>query len=185
MPAESAPARRAQNLLLEREVNVLGGYVDKTLDLALWSETSGPLLALSVKSQMSSISANARNRFEEYFADAANLHTRFPMLAFGFLLILPYETASGEQVIDQSGQPTPLAWRVLRLLQGVSGRIDPESQVGHYEETALLLVDFNATPVQIHPSFPDSQSGLRIENFFDRLVSRFWQRNPTLRRDSK
>ncbi|MDW8352182.1 MAG: hypothetical protein RML99_09750 [Anaerolineae bacterium] len=133
---------------------------------------------------MSSIAANAKNRFEEYLADATNLHMRFPMLVFGFLMILPYQGMSGkltERVIDESGQPTSLAWRVLRLLQGVSGRIDPESLVGHYEEAALLVINFSATPVQVHPSFPDEQSGLRIEDFFDRLAARFWQRNPTLR----
>lgn len=178
------PPESSAQLRLEREVAVLGGYVDKTLDLALRSETSGPLLALSVKSQMSSIAANAKNRFEEYLADAANLHTRFPMLVFGFLMILPHEAVSGdrtERVIDPSGQPSALALRVLHLVQSVSGRASPEAAVGRYEETALLVIDFKADSPRVHPTFPAAASELRIEDFFDRLAARFWQRNPTLR----
>lgn len=170
---------------LSRSVRILGGYVDKEVDISLQSDTSGPLLAASVKSQMSSIAANMKNRFEEYLADATNLHSRFPMLVFGFLMIVPYAVydANGnivEEVIDSSGQPTALAQRLKGLLQGVTGRSEPTSLPGAYEEATLLVLNFTAAPVPVHPTFPEPTSNLRIEDFFDRLMRCYRQRNPYL-----
>ena len=170
---------------LEHSVRILGGYVDKELDVSLQSNTSGPLLAISVKSQMSSIASNMKNRFEEYVGDATNLHTRFPLLVFGFLMVVPYAVydASGnllEQLIDQNGQPTETAHRIKSMLQGVTGRIEPTSLPGAYEEAALLVLNFTTSPVTVHPDFPEPASNLRIDDFFDRLMSRYRQRNPYL-----
>jgi len=170
---------------LSHNVRILGGYVDKELDVSLQSDTSGPLLAVSVKSQMSSIASNMKNRFEEYVGDATNLHSRFPLLVFGFLMIVPYAVydASGnvvEEVINPSGQPTATAQRIKSILQGVTGRVEPTSLPGTYEEAALLVLDFTATPVAVHPTFPEPASNLRIDDFFDRLVRRYCQRNPYL-----
>ncbi len=170
---------------LSRDVRILGGYVDKEVDVSLQSNTSGPLLGVSVKSQMSSIAENTKNRFEEYVGDATNLHSRFPLLVFGFLMIVPYAVhdASGnvrEEVIDRSGQPTATAQRIKSMLQGVTGRVEPTSLPGTYEEAALLALDFTVTPVTVHPTFPEPASNLRIEDFFDRLMRRYRQRNPYL-----
>ena len=128
---------------LSRSVRILGGYVDKEVDVSLQSNTSGPLLGISVKSQMSSIASNMKNRFEEYVGDATNLHTRFPLLVFGFLMIVPYPVydASGtakEEIIDSNGNPTDVAQRIKGMLQGVSGRDDSASLPGTYEAVALL-----------------------------------------------
>lgn len=69
-----------------KRVRLLGGYMPKEIDVCLTIPDSGPLLAISVKSQMSSIVKNTINRFEEYVGDATNLHTRFPMLVLGFMM---------------------------------------------------------------------------------------------------
>lgn len=61
-------------------ISVLGGYLAEQMDVGLVVEDTGPLLAISVKSQMSSIGNNAINRFEEYVGDSTNLHTRHPLL---------------------------------------------------------------------------------------------------------
>jgi hypothetical protein len=100
-------------------------------------------------------------------------------------MIVPYAVydANGnilEEVIDSSEQPTATAQRIKRLLQGVTGRSEPTSLPGTYEEAALLVLDFTSMPVTVHPTFPEMASHLRIEDFFDRLMERYRQRNPYL-----
>src|SRR5438094_9574973 len=53
-----------------KRIRLLGGYMPKEVDVCLTVPDSGPLLAISVKSQMSSIVKNTINRFEEYVGDA-------------------------------------------------------------------------------------------------------------------
>jgi hypothetical protein len=145
----------------------------KEVDVALVPPNSGPLLAVSCKSQMSSIVKNTINRFEEYVGDATNLHTRFPMLAFGFLMLVPAvdETWSG-------GKPTDGLRRIAALLERANARQKSDEPPGGYDASALLFVDFKPTPPRLMP-YPDpkTQGGLRIENFFDRLVQLYFERN--------
>ncbi len=85
-----------------KRIRLLGGYMPKEIDVCLTIPDSGPLLAISVKSQMSSIIKNTINRFEEYVGDATNLHSRFPMLVLGFLMLVPAnkETFAGGKPTD-------------------------------------------------------------------------------------
>lgn len=159
----------------KRRLRVLGGYLEKEIDVCYIVEDTGPLLAISVKSQMSSIAKNAINRFEEYVGDAANLHTRYPLLVLGFLLLVPVS----DETFDETGAPKDLLYRVEALLEQATGRVTGANP-GSYEASTLLVVDFNQTPPTIHPSFPAPDSPLRIEGFFERLMEQYRQRNRTL-----
>lgn len=158
-----------------RRLRVLGGYMEKEIDVCYIVEDTGPLLAVSVKSQMSSIAKNTINRFEEYVGDATNLHTRYPMLVLGFLLLVPVneETFRG-------GEPTDALLRVTRLLEQAAGRVDPSGTPGSYEACALLVVDFASDPPVIHPDVPGKASPLRIERLFQSLVELYRRRNQTI-----
>lgn len=160
----------------KRRLRVLGGYLEKEIDVCYIVEDTGPLLAVSVKSQMSSIAKNAINRFEEYVGDAANLHTRYPLLVLGFLLVVP---VCDETFDLQTGQPKELLGRVSALLEQATGRV-PTGNPGSYEASALLVVDFDQDPPAVHPEYPAPDSPLRIERFFDRLMGEYWQRNRAL-----
>lgn len=162
---------------------ILGGHYVKNVDVTLQSSASGPLLSISLKSMLSSIEKNVNNRWEEAIGDAANLHARFPMLVFGFLVIVPAvavsESGQREEVIDASGLPTALAHTIARKLSAARGRRSPTDLPSFYEEIALAVFE-PAPPCQLHPTFPDPTTGLRLEPFFDRLVERFRERNPHL-----
>jgi hypothetical protein len=134
-------------------------------------------MAISVKSQMSSISKNATNRFEEYVGDATNLHARYPMLVLGFLLIVPVN----DETVDENGRPSRVLLRIRDLLCQTTGRDSSTGLLGSYVAASLVLVDFEAEsgPV-VHPTFPEVTSGLRIEGFFDRLMAIYRQRNHQL-----
>jgi len=46
----------------------------------------GPIMAVNVRSQLSSIDKNYDTLFERIFAEALNLHNRFPYLVLGYLV---------------------------------------------------------------------------------------------------
>ncbi len=174
-PGSAAEARRRIRSAGEKQpkrLRILGAYLPKEIDVALVPPNSGPLLAISCKSQMSSIVKNTINRFEEYVGDATNLHTRFPMLVFGFLMLVP--------VADETwaNGPTEGLRRIAALLERANARQKINDPPGGYDASALLFVDFGSTPPKVM-SYPDSQTQatVRIENFFDRLVQLYFERN--------
>lgn len=159
---------------------VLGAYFPKELDVYLEGDSSGPLLGISFKCMMSGIGKNVNNRWEELVGDASNLHSRFPMLALGYVMVLPTVTRpkqgnKAERIIDTNGEPTPLARQIEGKLLGIRGRSRPIDLPTTYEEVALPVVDFESSPPCLCPNFPGPD--LRIETFYDRLVSRFRERN--------
>lgn len=157
-----------------KRLRVLGGYLEKEIDVCLMVEDTGPLTAISVKSQMSSIAKNAINRFEEYVGDATNLHTRYPMLVLGFLLLVPVV----EETYDRPNRrPRELLRRIRALLEQATGREDPWGAPGSYEASALAVVDFDQDPPVVLADFPEPGGSLRIEAFFDRLVALYRRRN--------
>lgn len=171
-----------------RSRRILGATFPKSVDISFGGAESGPLLAVSYKSILFSITSNVNNRWEEATGEAANLHSRFPMLVLGFLLVLPYAeydsstlAPSGSSIIiDASGQPTDYARNLESKFRGMRPRREVMGQPALCEEVALAVMDFSAATPTLHPSFPSPGSGLRIDNFFDKLMHRFRERNKFL-----
>lgn len=164
---------------------VLGAYFPKEMDVWVGADFSGPLLGISFKSMMRGVGQNVNNRWEELVGDAANVHSRFPMLSFGYVMILPTMSYKGsrkremrEPLIDPgTGRPTNLALQIERKLLGIRGRRQPVELPSVYEEVALAVFDFEADQPRLHREFPGPKSPLRIERFFDALVGHFQRRN--------
>ncbi|MEQ9398333.1 MAG: hypothetical protein RJQ04_04110 [Longimicrobiales bacterium] len=165
---------------LDTNKYILGAYDRKELDVVLWTDTSGPLLGISLKASMSGLAKNINNRWEEMVGDAANLHSRFPMLSLGYFMVLPFVTPNGERVIGKNGRPTELGMTFVRKLRGVGHRVSPTDLVSEYEHVALAAIDFDRDVPRLHRRFPARQSGVRVEDFFDRLVQTFRGRNEYL-----
>src|SRR5690606_12964795 len=109
-------------------------------------------------------------------------HTRFPMMVFGHLRILPFVDTNRRDphvYIDAHGNPTSRALEYVHRFRSLSGRTNQTDPVGEYEELAIAFVNYHATPPSLHPHFPDA-GDLRIETFFDRLLVKLIQRNPFL-----
>lgn len=167
-----------------RSTRLLGSTFPKPIDVWFGGHASGPLLGISYKSLLFSIPGNVNNRWEEAAGEAANLHGRFPMLVLGFLLVLPYSEykrdtllPTGRDLVDASGRPTSLGLTIERRFRGARPRRDSVQQGAMFEEVALAVVDFTATPPVLHPTFPSPGSGLRVDNFFEKLATRFRERN--------
>jgi hypothetical protein len=161
---------------------VLGAYFPKELDVFVEGTSTGPLLGVSFKCMMSGIQKNVNNRWEELVGDASNLHSRYPMLSLGYVMVLPAvtrltegKTTRTERIIDEEGKPTPLARQIEAKLRGIRGRQKPVELPTTYEEVALAVFDFGAKKPRLNTRFPSAE--LRIEPFYDRLVASFRDRN--------
>lgn len=157
-----------------KRIRLVGGYMPKEIDVCLLHPGSGPLLAISVKSQLreGQILKNTPNRFEEYVGDATNLHARFPMLVLGFLMLIPVVPET-----FQRGRPSDGLKRIGALLERSNARRMVTEPIGSYEVSALLLADFSKDPPTVASTYPEKGSSLRIETFFDRLAELYRQRN--------
>ncbi len=163
---------REEDALKSRR-NILGAYHQKEVDVSVVVEGSGPLVVVSVKAPTSSVGKNAVNRYEEGIGEATNLHTRFPMLVFGFLMVLPKVP---ELYVDGEG-PTSRFRTVEKLLGGTSTRRAITDPPGGYEAAALALVDYDLDVPALISDAPAPESPLRLERFFDTLVELHHQRN--------
>lgn len=185
LPPVPLSGRRAGAMTYQLRENgvVLGAYFPKELDVYLCGDSSGPLLGISFKTMMSGIAKNVNNRWEELVGDASNLHSRFPMLALGYVMVLPAVTnpkeGKSEEIVDAAGDPTPLGKQIAAKLLAIRGRRTSVELPTTYEEVALAVIDFSVRPTpRLIPTFPGGE--LRIETFYDRLVERFRERNHAL-----
>jgi len=144
----------------------------------------GPLIAVNIRSQMSSIGKNYDTLFERIFAEALNLHNRFPYMVLGYLYLLPtlgYDSTSASHGIVEATEQYDLEKYVLSFLS-VADRRGATDVPWKYERVSLLIVDFMKDPPQIYDDlqamacdhlvsqrFADLYSfePLRIASFFD------------------
>lgn len=162
--------------LRRRRRRLLGAYHMKEVDVSVVTEETGPLLVVSVKAPTASVAKNLINRYEEGIGDATNLHTRFPMLVFGFLMVLP----ALPELVDEKGRATPSLAALQHLLLATSGRRAVTDPPGSYEEAALVVARYEGDGVEVLEDLPPTGSSLRIETFFDRLWAVYADRNQAL-----
>lgn len=102
-------------------------------------------LVVNVRSQMSSLAKNADTLFERTFAEAQNLHMRYPNIVLGEVYLIPvheYDDALvKENAVGFKEKQTNLE-RYISFFDSINNRpIGGEDYA--YERCALLIVDFN------------------------------------------
>jgi hypothetical protein len=108
----------------------------------------GPLLTVNVRSQLSSIDKNFDTLFERLFAEALNLHNRFPYLVLGYLYLLPKigysDSSAAERKVEFKER-----YNVAKYIQSflsITDRKGPNDVPWRYERICLLIVDFQKDP---------------------------------------
>ncbi|OIO40192.1 hypothetical protein AUJ10_03760 [Candidatus Pacearchaeota archaeon CG1_02_31_27] len=139
------------------ETKVPGYFKLKNVDILVQHEIAGPILILSVKSLMSSITNNFTNTYEGMIGDVIGLHERYPYLIMCHIFLMPKEVLKRKETY-------PIKY-YARLLGKINGRKDETDDVKKYERIALLLIDFKKNPPQVVDSIPDDKN-LRIESYF-------------------
>jgi hypothetical protein len=152
----------------------LGAYHAKEVDVSATLEDAGPLIVVSVKAPVSSVAKNAVNRYEEGIGEATNLHTRFPMLVFGFLMVLPCV----DELYTPGRGATSGFRNIASLIAATSVRDAITDPPGAYEAAGLVLVDYAHDPPVPVADAPDPS--LRIDAFFRRIIELHRVRNRAL-----
>jgi hypothetical protein len=174
----------------------VGAYLRKNVDIVAIHRTAGPTLAVSIKSLTKGVGKNLTNRVEEYVGEATNLHTRYPMLVFGFLILLELRTKPRTAkdpditfLLEKGGpKPNPLALRLLDRVRTFGGRRLLADPPGAYEATSAIFARNWTTddsglgpgPPTIFSALPEPSSDVAIQQFFLQLSEVYQERNPML-----
>lgn len=152
---------------LMQEATLFGSHKNKDEDIALTHYANGPLIAIGVRSQMSSVGKNLENYYEGIIGECISIHDRFPMATLGYVYLLP------KNPIKPGLVETVDLDRAETLFKKITDRSDWHGPHDRYEQFAFIKVDFSTDPPTIIPTCPE----LSIDTFFDRLISTHNDRN--------
>lgn len=125
-------------------------------------------LVINVRSQMSSLGKNSDTLFERTFAEAQNLHMRYPDIVLGDVYLIPtheYDDAMVKQhKVGFKHKPTNIE-KYLSFFNSINGRQQGGPDYA-YERCALLIVDFTSDrPYLFENSLELKEAGLISHNF--------------------
>ena len=163
--------KTSEDIEIKPEAKIYGAHKPKKVDVAVIQKDNGPILGISLKSQMNSIAKNFVDRYENALGDATGLHEKFPFLVLGMLYLLPLKTIGARTV------ESPNFEKIEKYLSSITEREDWDARTSKYEHFALLIVDFNKNPPKIVTTIP-SEKSLKIDDFFDKLMETYQNRNP-------
>ena len=132
-------------------------------------EYSTNTLVINVRSQMSSLAKNSDTLFERTFAEAENLHRRYPNIVLGEVYLIPvYEYDDDLVKAKQVGFKT----RHVNIEKYISFFNDINNrQIGGdeyaYERCALLIVDFSRDVPFLYNDSAELRSAGLISNDFN------------------
>jgi len=153
------------------EAKILTSHKLKDTDVAIIHPTSGPLLIIGVRSQMSSLSKNFLNYFEMEVGEVSAIHERYPLCVVGLLYLHPLSSILTGK--EKENFDFVKAEKMFNLITGREKGYDPQ---GLYEEIAYMRIDFKKNPPHLDESFPANKD-LRLDNFFDKLLDKYIKRN--------
>lgn len=114
-------------------------------------EYSNNILVVNVRSQMSSLAKNSDTLFERTFAEAQNLHMRYPNIVLGEVYLIPLHEYDDElvknKIVGFKSKQTNLE-KYISFFNSINNRIIGGPDYA-YERCALLIVDFNKPTPQL------------------------------------
>lgn len=156
---ETRPEIRLAGYLKQKDqdVCVLPGGIKKTPEHINWGpmafqnkvdpygfEYSTNALVINVRSQLSSLAKNTDTILERTFAEALNLHMRYPQMVLGEVFLIPVFEYDDELVKEHrvgfKRNKTDVE-RYISFFSAVNGRTE-DDEASKYERCALLVVDF-------------------------------------------
>ena len=163
---------------IAQEITLFGSHKTKDVDVAVLDTDNGPLIGISVKSQMSSIGKNFMGYYENIIGDSIGMHERYPFMVFSMLYLLPLTVVRKDKEGNDRKEKHNVA-KIEQMFKTISNRKEWYDRPEKYEHFALLVVDFSTNPPKIIKTLP-SDSDLKIDNFFDKIFATYKLRNPAL-----
>ena len=126
-------------------------------------------LVINVRSQMSSLAKNADTLFERTFAEAMNLHMKYPNIVLGDVYLIPVNEYDDEavknRVVAFKNRKTDIE-KYISFFASISGRSNQDDDVYKYEKCTLLIVDFNRDTPKLYSNNDElKQDGLVSRDF--------------------
>ena len=148
-------------------------------------EYSTNTLIVNVRSQMSSLAKNADTLFERTFAEALNLHLRYPKIVLGEVYLIPVHEYDDNLVkvktVGFKHRQTNIE-KYISFFNSINGRNTDKNNYA-YERCALLIVDFKPEKPYLFnnndelkqagylpPNFNIEYENLSFKNFADDLL---------------
>lgn len=125
-------------------------------------------LVVNVRSQMSSLGKNSDTLFERTFAEALNLHMRYPNMVLGEVYLIPvneYDDAAVSDYRVAFKQNITNIEKYISFFDSINRRKTNDASY-MYERCALLVVDFSNTQPRLFRNSEElKENGLISPNF--------------------
>ena len=154
-------------------------------------EYSTKTLVINVRSQMSSLAKNSDTLFERTFAEALNLHMRYPNIVLGEVYLIPVHEYDDEMIKAKKVGFKPRQTNVekyISFFNSINNR-QPSGDDYAYERCALLIVDFDRDQPYLYKnsdelkqagiissSFQIEYATLNFQNFADDILDIYSKR---------
>lgn len=163
-------ARKSRGIWVEKEASIIGSAKPKDVDVAVIDPQNGPLMLVSVRSQMSSVGKNVLNYYEMLLGEVTSLQERFPISTHGYVYLHPLKSIKAgkeTEAIDHA--------RYARLYAAMTGRTgrDYKNLRGVLDQFAYMVVDFNAKPAALNDALVAAavpELDMRIDSFINRMI---------------
>lgn len=157
-----------RKLQLMPEATLFGSHKNKDEDISLTHYANGPQIVIGIRSQMSSVAKNLETYYEGIIGECISLHDRFPMATVGYVYLLPKKPIHPSHLDEKVDLN-----KAEELFKKITNRPDWRGPSDKYEHFAFLKVDFDTDP----PSIINTCDELKIDNFFDKLIDTYNERN--------
>ncbi len=153
------------------ERTVGGGLRSAKADVSEITETDGLKLAVEIKPVHLAVGRAVWNRFGDIRIFAVNVHLKFPFAVVGGILTLP-TTERARSGHDDLWKPTThLIERAIGRFTRAGGR-QTEGDASHLLE-GIAVVVFDRESGEIDAELPAAGSGLRWQEFIDRMAATY------------
>lgn len=157
---------------VKRTIN-WGPFAYKRIDDDLGGTHTEHTLVINIRSQLSSLAKNCDTLFERTFAEAQNLHMKYPNMVLGDVYLIPlYEY--DETAMDDDDKTRRIKFKnhsadienYLRFFHAINNREKGDQDFYKYERCALLIVDFRPErPILYRTNEQLVEKGILSANF--------------------
>ena len=153
----------------ERKVG--GGLRSVNADLSEMTPENGLTLAIEIKPVHLALGRAIWNRFGDLRSFAVNIHLKFPFAVVGAVTTYPTKERVTSRNDTRWKSTEHLITRAVARFRKAGGR-DREDQAPYLLEGTAVVV-FDHETGEIHPTLPPKDTGLRWDEFVDRLVEQY------------
>jgi hypothetical protein len=111
------------------------------------------IIAINIRSQLSSLAKNFDTLYERTTSEAYNLHVRSPKMVLGEVYMIAVKEYDPDAMKNKKVaflNKLGAVQKYIRSFQAINGRPDFTKQDYKYEKVCLLIVDFSKTPAKIY-----------------------------------